>query len=155
MANISFGERVRRARIRNAWTQAELAAKLEVSGATISNWETGKIVPTSSQKSKLKLVLGLLTREITQGSESGRVDGGPAAFGVWLTRARLERQVSVSELAVLSGVSAPAIYNIESGRIANPRAVTVRRLEKALGQELPTEAKQEIKEEATIEGLGE
>lgn len=155
MANISFGERVRRARIRNAWTQAELAEKLEVSAATISNWETGKIVPTAAQKGKLKVVLGLLARGSTKESEVGRIDEGPAAFGVWLTRTRLERNLSVSELAVASGVSAPAIYNIESGRIANPRAGTVRRLEKALGQELPTDAKQEIRQDATIEGFGE
>src|SRR2546425_12882278 len=45
MANISFGERVRRARIRNAMTQADLGSKLGVTGATISNWETGKINP--------------------------------------------------------------------------------------------------------------
>src|SRR5207249_8614053 len=79
----------------------------------------------------------------------------PSAFGTWLSRARLEKRMSVAELAESSGVSGPAIYNIESGRIANPRAETVRRLEKGLGQDLPTEAKEELKEESTIEGVGE
>jgi len=49
----------------------------------------------------------------------------------------------------------PAIYNIESGRIENPRAETIRKLEGALGKELPAETKKEIKDEATVEGVGE
>ncbi len=155
MANISFGEKIRRARIRNAWTQAELAAKLDVSGATISNWETSKIVPTLGQKSKLKVFLGLVSQKNGTRSEVRGTEDGPAAFGVWLNRTRLERNLSVPELAAASEISAPAIYNIESGRIANPRRETVRRLEKALGSELPNEAKQEIRQEATIKGVGE
>jgi transcriptional regulator with XRE-family HTH domain len=155
MANIPFGEKVRRARIRNAWTQAELAAKLEVSAATISNWETGKVVPTPSQKSQLKIFLGLTSRESGKGSEIRGTEEGPAAFGVWVNRTRLERKLSVPELAAKAEISVAAIYNIESGRIANSRKETVRRLEKALGRELPNEAKQEIRQEATIKGLGE
>jgi transcriptional regulator with XRE-family HTH domain len=63
--------------------------------------------------------------------------------------------MSVGELAAKAGISAQAIYNIESGRIENPRAETVRRLEEALGEDLPSETKQEIREEATVEGVGE
>jgi hypothetical protein len=44
---------------------------------------------------------------------------------------------------------------LESGRIANPREGTVRKLEAALGKNLPDEAKREISEEAQIEGVGE
>src|SRR4051794_35186800 len=108
MANIPFGEKVRRARIRNAWTQAELAAKLEVSAATISNWETGKVVPTPSQKSQLKIFLGLASRESGKGSEIRGTEEGPAAFGVWVNRTRLERQLSVPELAAKAEISVAA-----------------------------------------------
>jgi transcriptional regulator with XRE-family HTH domain len=61
----------------------------------------------------------------------------------------------VAELAKASGVSGPAIYGIEAGRIANPRTETVKKLEKALGQDLPPETKAELREESTIEGMGE
>jgi transcriptional regulator with XRE-family HTH domain len=63
--------------------------------------------------------------------------------------------MSIPELAETAGLSAPAIYNIESGRISNPRAETIRKLERALGIALSVETKEEIREEATIKGLGE
>lgn len=73
----------------------------------------------------------------------------------WLTKTRLEKNISVPELAASAGVSPQAVYNIESGRILNPRQETIRRLERALGKEIPKEAKEEIREEAKIEGVGE
>ena len=159
MANISFGERMRRGRIRNAWTQAELADKLNVYQATISTWETGKVVPDRDQKGQIREVLGLDQSEAGNGSEDTTEDSseqvGPAAFGTWLNRARVEKGWSVAELATKAELSVPAIYNIESGRIENPRAETVRRLEQAIGKDLPAETKKEIREEATVEGVGE
>jgi transcriptional regulator with XRE-family HTH domain len=155
MANISFGERMRRLRIRNAMSQSDLAEKLDVTQGTISNWETGRSSPRVEQKTEIKRVLGEVAPERNDIQGETTVGTGPSAFGTWLNRARNETQMSVAELAEKSGLSAPAIYNIESGRIANPRAGTVRRLEDALGKELPAEAKSEIKDEATIEGVGE
>ncbi len=165
MANISFGERMRRGRIKNAWSQSELAEKLGVAQGTISNWENGRGAPDRNQKTRLRELLGLQQTEnkgASEGSFNERTEqaeeveqAGPSAFGSWLNRVRNERDLSVAELASKAGVSVPAIYNIESGRIENPRARTVRRLEQALGKELPAEAKKEIKEEATIGGVGE
>ena len=36
------GERMRRGRIKNAWSQSELGAKLGVTQKTVSNWENGR-----------------------------------------------------------------------------------------------------------------
>jgi transcriptional regulator with XRE-family HTH domain len=155
MPNISFGERMRRGRIKNAWSQAELGEKLDVAQATISNWEVGRVIPNREQKARLREVLGLDQVEPTSSVENHAEAVGPSAFGSWLNRARLEKSMSVAELASKAEVSVPAIYSIESGRIENPRADTVRRLEKALGTELPAETKKEIREEATVEGVGE
>ena len=47
------------------------------------------------------------------------------------------------------------IYNIEAGRISNPRPATIKKLESALGAEIPTEVKDETREEATIKDVGE
>ncbi len=160
MANISFGERMRRTRIKNAWSQSELGEKLDVSQMTISNWENDKVIPDRSQKAHIREVLGLSRTNNAADQKARDEDGteqesGPSAFGSWLNRVRLERRLSVGELAAKADVSAPAIYNIESGRIENPRVETVRRLEKALEQEVPAETKQEIRDEATVEGVGE
>jgi transcriptional regulator with XRE-family HTH domain len=62
--------------------------------------------------------------------------------------------MSVAELSEKSGVSMPAIYGLEAGRIENPRKETVRKLERALGEEAPSDVKEEMEEEANIEGLG-
>jgi transcriptional regulator with XRE-family HTH domain len=161
MANISFGERMRRGRIQNAWSQAEIAEKLGVTQATISNWEIGRSTPDREQKDRIREVLGLHASEST--AKNGQPDAadhaeersGPSAFGSWLNRVRLEKGLSVAEVASKAGVSAPAIYNLESGRIENPRNETVRRLEQALGKELPAETKKEIRDDATVEGVGE
>lgn len=155
MANIPFGERMRRARIQNAMTQTDLGAKLEVTGATISNWEKGKITPSLQQKARITSILGGFAVGSTASSDDASVRPGPSAFGVWMNKTRLEKGLAVAELAESSGVSVPAIYNIESGRIANPRSATVQRLERALGSELPAETRREILAEATIEGVGE
>jgi transcriptional regulator with XRE-family HTH domain len=165
MANLTFGERIRRGRIKNAWSQSELGEKLGVTQGTISNWENSRGAPDRNQKIRLREMLGLRQSE-SKGASAGLSDeqaeqaevaeqAGPSAFGSWLNRIRNERDLSVAELASKAGVSVPAIYNIESGRSENPRAQTVRRLEKALGTDLPAEAKKEIKDEATIGGVGE
>ncbi len=157
MGNISFGERIRRNRIRNAWSQAELAEKVGVSQVTVFNWEIGKSTVKPQQKMSVLEALGISKDSATKQADIPveQEQQGPSAFGSWLSRVRLERKMSVGELAMKAGLSAPAIYNIESGRIDNPRAETVRRLEKALGEELPTETKEEIRQEATVEGVGE
>ncbi|MGC9983433.1 MAG: helix-turn-helix domain-containing protein [Polyangia bacterium] len=155
-----FAESIRRGRIKNAWSQKELAEKLGVTQGTISNWENGKGSPDRSQKNRLQEVLGLREADrVTTGAEKVAQErgeeAGPAAFGTWLNRMRLERGLSVAELASKAGISRPAVYNIESGHIENPRPETVRRLEQALGKELPAETKKEIRAEATVEGVGE
>src|SRR5262245_18823201 len=132
MANISFNERMRRGHIRNAWSQAELGEKIGVSQATISTWEIGKVIPDRDQKFRLREVLGLDQAEPQNTSTSSGLTGdpgeqvGPSAFGSWLNRARVERSLSVAELATKAEVSVAAIYHIESGRIENPRSETVR-----------------------------
>ncbi len=164
MANISFGERMRRARLQLAWTQLELGARVAVSGATIGNWEAGKTDPSPVVKKRLQEILGIerkrkngVTPQVPNQEVAQTVPSAeaPSVVGAWLSRTRLESRLSVAELATKSGVSAPAIYNIESGRIANPRPSTVERLEKALGRVVPADAKQELKDDSTIEGLGE
>ena len=58
---------------------------------------------------------------------------GPSAFGRWLYESRTRRGLDVASLADRSGVSVPAIYNIESGRSLNPQDKTRRKLFVTLG----------------------
>lgn len=136
-------------------TQADLGEKVGVTQATICNWEIEKIAPTKEQKSELKKILGGFSSHGGANQSESQDPEGPTPLSGWLAKTRIEKKLSVSELADAAGVSVPAIYNIESGRILNPRDETIRRLEKALGKDIPREAKEEIREEAKIEGVGE
>jgi DNA-binding XRE family transcriptional regulator len=95
MPNISFGERVRRARIRNAMTQADLAEKIEVVQTTISNWEKEKATPNPDQKIQLKKVLGSVWTETSTDREedASAVSVQPGAHG---REARPNRQISIT-----------------------------------------------------------
>jgi len=60
-----------------------------------------------------------------------------------------------AELAEKSGISIPAVYNIESGRTEFPRQSTLAKLEKALGKKFDPEIAEEVREAGEIEGLGD
>jgi transcriptional regulator with XRE-family HTH domain len=138
-------------------TQTELGQKLRppVGYATISNWETEKHSPSDEQKAQLRQILWPVANDSAAESEHEDGLGSPSAVGTWLNKHRLEQGLSVPELATKAGLSAVAIYALESGRSQNPQGKTVTKLEKALGTELSSEAKKETKDEATIEGVGE
>lgn len=155
MAGLTYGARLRRLRIRNAMNQKELADKIGVTQATISNWERGNGEPSADQKKGLKKILGVGGARRQDDSANDQPDLGGTSIGAWLNKARVGSGMSVSELAAAAKLSPQAIYNIESGRISNPRENTVQKLEKALNSQLPEETKAEIKEEATIEGFGQ
>src|SRR5690242_20646815 len=110
MANISFGERIRRARIRSAMSQTDLAEKLGVTQGTISNWEKGKIKLDPAQRTEIKRVLGEVTPVRENETSEGTVEAGPSAFGAWLNRTRNEMKMSIGELAQASGLSSSTIY---------------------------------------------
>ena len=150
----SFGELLRSARIRNAYSQDELAKRLKVSQGTISNWEKDKSCPDKEQLDQLSKLLGIKERK-SEKSNGVDIQIGPSPLGAWLNRTRVSLGLSIPELAAKSGLTPPALYRIEYGETANPRHATIKRLERALDAEVPGETVEEISEEAKVEGLGE
>lgn len=57
--SVFFGDRIRGARKAAGLTQRELAARLDVSNTSISNWEKGLSRPDADMIQKLCAVLGL------------------------------------------------------------------------------------------------
>ncbi len=155
MGRLTNGERIRRFRDQIDWTQADLAKKLGVSQMMVSNWETGKARIYPDERNKIFSLLGIGEPTQEDEDEMQAVDDGPSPFGVWLNKTRLGRKLSVPALAAKAEVSAQAIYNIEAGRITNPRNETVKKLEIALGEDVPAETKKETEEEATVKGVGQ
>jgi ribosome-binding protein aMBF1 (putative translation factor) len=163
MPRLRFGPSIKKSRVRLGMTQADLSGKLEPprGQATIAQWENQNAHPNDEQKAQLRRLLGWTsggkgnaeTESAGEGEEA--VNATPSAIGTWLNQQRLKKGLSVPELAIATGLSAVAIYNIESGRSQNPQQATVAKLEKAMGVKLSSEAKEDLKDEATIEGVGE
>ena len=130
-----------------------VADKLGTTQATVSNWEKDKSRPNEDQLKALEKILGLVRPGRRKKDDAVAIDGS-RAFAKWLERVREKSGMSVSELALVSGVSVPAIYNIESGRSPNPRENTRKKLELALKQDTPDEVVEVAEEAGEIEGLG-
>lgn len=58
MLKANIGKRIRKQRIDSGLTQAELAAKLGVSRATISSWETDRTEPAMQDVQALAAAMG-------------------------------------------------------------------------------------------------
>lgn len=151
VARVSIGDVIRAARKQNALTQKELAARLGVTQATISNWEVGKAEPDETQKEKLQSIFGaeVFSEKPTAQPEESSV------LAAWLSKARQEAHLTVAQLAERSRLSLPTIYNIEAGRAQNPRSRTIELLEKAVGKQFEQEFQEEVRKASTVEGVGE
>lgn len=135
------GNQIRSRRIAANLTQEELAKRVGVTQAAISQWETGHSVPQSQLK-KLEEVLGKLDEE----------DISP--FSQWLAKTRVAKGLTIAELARQAKLSYLTISSIESGRTGNPQPATIEKIEKALDAKVPQEATDEAISDATIEDVG-
>jgi transcriptional regulator with XRE-family HTH domain len=144
-----IGSKIHEARLRQGFTQDELAQKINSNQPTISNLEKGKVEPNQQQLQDIERALGPLTPEIDASSAQGS-----SPFGEWLRRERERAELSVAELAERSGLTGPAIYNLESGVSLNPQRNTKKKLEKALGKSVPTEVSELAQRDVEIESLG-
>jgi len=149
--NNSVGDAIRVTRKQNALSQKELATRLDVTQATISNWEKGKGEPDDHHKEKLQAILGANT--FSQKSTGTQEES--SVLAEWLARARQEKRMTAPELARTANVSAQTIYNIEAGRAQNPRRRTIQLLETALGKKFEQEFEEEVRKASTVEGIGE
>jgi transcriptional regulator with XRE-family HTH domain len=148
-----IGQRIRRTRQREGLTQAELAEKIGVTQGAIAAWEGSRASPTEANKKKLKSILGW-ARVRASSEPSQDVGEEVSSFGAWLREQRLEKSLSVPELAKRANVSSPAIYNIENGKIQNPQANTRQRIAAALETAVPDMVVDETTESQEVPGLG-
>lgn len=144
---------LRSSRLAAGLSQGEVAERLQVSQATVSNWELGKTEPSRRQIEELESFLGPLSAEDIS-SSSATTPSEVSPFGVWLNATRVRKGLTVPELAQRAGVSIMTVYNLESGRINNPQERTKEALTRALDSDISREAAQATEEAANIEGLG-
>lgn len=102
---------------------------------------------------KLKTILGW-SRTRAKSEPSADAGEEVSSFGSWLREQRLQCELSVPELAKRAKVSAPAIYNIENGKIQNPQPATRDRIAAALRIKVPDQIVAETVESQEVAGLG-
>jgi transcriptional regulator with XRE-family HTH domain len=147
-AKTKLGASLRAARLQAGMNQADVAQRLSVAPATVSNWETGRSRPNDGQREELDTFLRAF-----DGVEAG-TEPLVMSYSAWLARERNKREMTVYELAKKSGISEQAIYSIESGKSANPQTKTRVALGKALGEREPDDVASATVEAALIPDLG-
>lgn len=139
-------KQIRENRKRLGMSQAELGERVGAHQVLVSNWETGKTLPTAEQRAAL---LKLFNADVDSG-----VSAIPeASYGDWVSEAREAKGLNRKELAAKVGISEIQVYNIETGRTLNPRDSTRRALNKVLGP-APQRVDEAVQKAAEITGVG-
>ena len=72
------------------------------------------------------------------------------SFGEWLTTQMEEKDISITRLAELSGITYTGIWNITEGNTVSPRDETRKRLAKALDSRIPKNVEEVSESEQSI-----
>lgn len=75
----ALADAIRRARIRNGLTQAELADQLGISRGLVASWESGRSSPSDDVFADMRDILGRIRREYVRGRAEGKDGSAPAA----------------------------------------------------------------------------
>lgn len=111
-----FGEWLREKRRATGLNQPDFAEMLRVGARTIGAWETGINTPPPNM---LRLVLSRLHVTVDQYRKETAPKGGDnvaKSLPLWLMCKRKERNLTLEELAKLSGVSSYVLSAWEHGR---------------------------------------
>lgn len=157
-----LGERIKRKRLNAGLTQGEVAGKMKIAQATVSQWETGRSIPTDDDLSKIGAIIGKVyrpqvspdTNQLSDESEE-EIQTNESPFSVWLHKTRVEKDLSVTELALKANITPTTIYAIETGKIGNPQKRTQKKIINALGVNPPRDVTDETGKDAQIEGMGQ
>lgn len=157
-----LGKRIKQKRIKAGLAQTEVAEKVGVTQPIISQWERGRSSPNADEIEKLRAIVGrfhIMAQDPVpsgNGDESSQEDEPEAsAYGVWLNRMRLERNMSVPQLAEKAKVAPATVYGIESGRIVNPQRKTRNKLQRALRKRIDPEVSEQMEQDSSVKNVGE
>jgi transcriptional regulator with XRE-family HTH domain len=129
-----LADRIRVRRQANDLTQAELAEKLGVGPATVSNWESGRVSPNEDRTAELDSILGggVFSAGIVERLNNSGTDAPRRNLGDRIRISRQRSGLTQNELADKVGVTHGAISHWESGRVV-PDDSRVGQLESILG----------------------
>ncbi|MGB9609340.1 MAG: helix-turn-helix domain-containing protein [Bryobacteraceae bacterium] len=149
---------LREARIGAGMTQQELAGEINVTQATISNWENGSTPIPEAQWNQLCQVLPSLRGKAAQ-PDGNRIEDGDdmndLSLGYWLRSFRERHNLTRQQVAERCGLSPLTISNIEEGLIDKPQKRTISKLKELAEQYKDTPPDVPKEEPLEIPGVGE
>lgn len=137
-------QQIRANRKRLGLSQAGLGDRVGAHQVLVSNWETGRAVPTPEQRAALLKLFD---------ADPAESVSPQASYGDWVREAREAIGLDRKQLAAKVGISEIQVYNIETGRTFNPRDSTRRALSSALGQ-APRQIDLAVQKATEITGVG-
>ncbi|HZT95047.1 MAG TPA: helix-turn-helix domain-containing protein [Gaiellaceae bacterium] len=152
-----FGAWVTATRTARNLTLKELAARAEINARTLREIETEKRPnPSLATREKLQLALERADKASSDGG-LGELETAPTAseaYGEWLLGERSKRNLTRQALAAKAGMNERTLGEVERGKRHGSPA-TRKKLELALGVSPPLAVQKVVKEETTIQGVGE
>jgi transcriptional regulator with XRE-family HTH domain len=150
------GSQLKAARIHAEKSQDDLAAVLDVSQATVSNWERAAAGqrPSDDQIAAIQSFLGrVITDTVVETDQESLTD-----LSLWLKQNLRKKQDELREtvdaIAARIGLSTPTLYNIINGTVTSPHPRTLESLGRFFGP-LPSEVTRETDEAREVGTLGE
>lgn len=140
-AESEFGRLVRAGRLDNGMTDRDLARKLGVTAAYVSQIEVGKASLSQSHEFvvRLALILGFERERLLAARSKRKFYGRPGSpLGAFLVARRLGLCLSQREAGERAEVTPSTISGIETGRI-RPSKRTLGKIARALACEIPPE----------------
>ena len=129
----TIGKWVWRNRVEADLSQSELGDKIDVTNATVSNWENGKTTPSYDKMQLLEKVFGESFDEHGLQGDEEREGTMTETIGEWVWRNRGEADLSQSELGDKIDVTSATVSNWENGK-TTPSYDKMQLLEKMFGE---------------------
>ncbi|MEF8787860.1 MAG: helix-turn-helix transcriptional regulator, partial [Planctomycetota bacterium] len=131
------GGRLRELRENLGLSRADVAEQLEVSYASVQNWESGDTTPRGENRQKVEELMEKSPEELKEASEQNR----RTFDGERLTELKQELNISQGELAALLDVSNATVWSWETGR-TTPSPTNVEKVD-----ELEEKSADEVREQ--------
>lgn len=84
-----------------------------------------------------------------------RVDEALPPLASWINEKMSEQDIDPQNLAEKTGLSLPTVRNLITGKTQNPISSTLDKIEKALGEPIPEDTAEDMRQDAEVAGVGQ
>jgi DNA-binding Xre family transcriptional regulator len=84
-----------------------------------------------------------------------RMDEALPPLASWINDQMAEQDLDPQDLSEEAGISTATVKNLITGKTENPTTSTVDKVEKALGESIPEETAEDMRQDAEVAGIGQ